>query len=114
MSAAETVTVHRDVVFAVHEGHRPLALDLYVPSEPRALVVYLHGGGWLRGSRRATPAPHVWWRGEPFERLAAHGLAVACCDYRLSGEAVFPAQLDDVRTALRWLAEHRAAYGVHT
>ncbi len=43
------------------------------------------------------------WAPGPFARIAAEGFAVACADYRLSGEATFPAPLDDLRAALRWL-----------
>ena len=52
------VAIHRDVVHRQVEGYRPLALDLYVPTGPvRAVCVYTHGGGWLRGSRRVGPGP---------------------------------------------------------
>jgi acetyl esterase/lipase len=90
------VTVYREV-----PGFRPLELDLHLPpdSGPVPGIVYLHGGGWRRGSRRMTlpalPKLH--------ETLAERGFAVAAADYRLSGEARFPAQLDDVRAAVAWL-----------
>jgi acetyl esterase/lipase len=104
-----SVSVHRDVVYARRNGFRPLALDLYVPSGATTLCVYLHGGGWRMGSRREGPGPAAPWF---FEEVASLGLAVASVEYRLSGEAVFPAQLDDVRTALRFLQESRQSYGI--
>lgn len=52
------------------------------------------------------------WSPGPFARIAAAGLAVACVDYRLSGEAVFPAQIDDVRAALRWLVLRSGELGI--
>jgi acetyl esterase/lipase len=104
-----------DIVYGEVPGYRPLELDLYLPearsrtSEPAPVVVYLHGGGWRRGSRR-EPLPVL---GAGFyERLAAEGFAVAAIDYRLSGEARFPAPLDDVRTAIGWVGEHAADYGL--
>jgi acetyl esterase/lipase len=100
-----------DLVYGEVLGYRPLELDLYLPKagEPVPVVVYVHGGGWRRGSRR-EPLPVL---GPGFyERLAARGFAVAAADYRLSGEARFPAPLDDVRAAIGWVREHAASYGL--
>ena len=69
----------------------------------------MHGGGWRRGSRR-IPLPRL---GAGFyDGLAAQGFAVAAIDYRLSGEARFPAALEDVRAAIGWVREHAAEYGM--
>jgi acetyl esterase/lipase len=112
-TAPGAVTVHRDVVFSRPAGFRPLSLDLYVPAAPaRALCLYLHGGGWRAGSRSDGPGPSRLWSPSFFERAAAMGLAMASADYRLSGEATYPAQLDDVRAAAGFLATHRASFGV--
>ncbi|MBB2947130.1 acetyl esterase/lipase [Actinoplanes lutulentus] len=100
------ITVHREVVYARVPGYRPLALDLYVPEKPAALCLYLHGGGWRAGSRTIGPGSFPSF----FEHVAESGLAVASIDYRLSGEARFPAQLDDVRAA----ADFLAGYGIAT
>ena len=99
----------REVVYATVEGYRPLALDLYLPPAlpPRAVCLYLHGGGWRIGSRRAGPGPISADSGLRFERMAARGLAVASVAYRLSGEATFPAQRDDVLAASTFLAANR-------
>lgn len=102
--------------YAQVEGFRPLLLDLHLPSarQPGAglpVVVYVHGGGWRRGTRRMTgPA----FDGGPglFARITGEGFAVVSADYRLSGEALFPAQLDDVRAALAWVGEHAAEFGM--
>lgn len=99
------------IPFAEPEGHRPLELDLYRPDGdgPWPLVVFLHGGGWRRGSRRSFgPA----FGDRLFGRVAQLGYVVASLDYRLTGEAVFPAQLDDVRAGLDHLARHGTEYGV--
>ncbi len=82
------------VVYRELAGFRPLELDLHLPDDPTATVVHLHGGGWRRGSRRHPVVPGC------FERLVAEGFAVAAVDYRLSGEATFPAPLEDVLVAL--------------
>jgi acetyl esterase/lipase len=114
------VTIFREVGYAQPLGFRPLALDLFVPAEPAALCLYLHGGGWRMGSRADGPevGPNVPrsspWQPSFFERVAQLGLAVASVEYRLSGEARFPAQLEDVESAARYLAEHRGDFGIST
>jgi acetyl esterase/lipase len=92
-------------------GYRPLELDLYLPQagRPVPVIVHVHGGGWRRGSRR-TPLPLLG--AEFYDSLAARGFAVAAIDYRLSGEARFPAPLEDVRTAVGWVQDHAATYGL--
>jgi acetyl esterase/lipase len=105
--------VRRDVVYAAPVGFRPLALDLYLPPAPKVLCIYLHGGGWRVGSRRAGPGAAAGWTSPSFfEYLTAQGMAVASVDYRLSAEAVFPAQLEDVRVAVAFLAAHRDEFGL--
>ena len=100
-----------EIDFAQPAGFRPLSLDLRTPDAAGApLVVFLHGGGWLRGSRKVfTPGISD---AQSFDRIVAAGFAVASCEYRLSGEARFPAQLDDVDAALAWLHAHGADHGV--
>lgn len=104
------------VEYAAPLGYRPLLLDLYTPragdAPPRAVVVFLHGGGWQAGSRRVFCPTWRDWRPSPFERLVAAGIAVASVDYRLSAEAVFPAQLHDVKAAVRWLRAHAGELGL--
>lgn len=116
---ASGVRVLRGVPYAGVEGGRPLELDLWLPgperqhAEPPApLVLFVHGGAWRRGRRDDMGLRTRSWSPGPFARIAAAGLAVACVDYRLSGEAAFPAPLDDLRAALRWLALRSAELGV--
>ena len=107
--------VDKAVVFAEREGFRALELDLYRdvgPSEASApLIVFVHGGGWRVGHRRAPRETRDWSDGF-FERLCAAGFVVAAVSYRFSGEAKFPAQLDDVVDAVRWLHDHAAEVGI--
>ncbi|HEY7920258.1 MAG TPA: alpha/beta hydrolase, partial [Streptosporangiaceae bacterium] len=110
-----TVTVHRDVVYSSPPSYRPLSLDLYVPAGPaRALCLYLHGGGWRVGSRTDGPGTARDWTPSFFARVAGLGLAVASLDYRLSGEARWPAQLEDVQAAATFLSLQRKPLGVPT
>lgn len=99
------VTVRYDLVYDSVQG-RELHLDLYLPaSGPAPLCLWLHGGGWARGARtvRAT---------ERLLPVARAGVAIAAVEYRLSGEATFPAQLDDVRSAVRWLRRNAGDLGL--
>ena len=100
-----------DLVYGEVPGYRPLELDLYLPQAggPAPVIVHVHGGGWRRGSRR-HPLPVLG--ADFYDELAAQGFAVAAIDYRLSGEALFPAPLDDVRAAIGWIRDHAAAYGL--
>ncbi|GAB2861715.1 hypothetical protein GCM10022221_71740 [Actinocorallia aurea] len=104
-------------VYDVPEGGRPLELDLWLPAEPTSavpVIVFVHGGAW-RGGLRADPGPRFRsWRPGPFARLVRAGFAVACPDYRLSGEAVHPAQRDDLGRVLDWLHTRSAELGLDT
>jgi acetyl esterase/lipase len=106
------VDIDRAIVFAEREGFRALELDLYRPAGPsagaRPLLVYVHGGGWRQSHRSRAPRETRGWDRGFFERLTDRGFVVAAPDYRLSGEALFPAQLDDVLEALRWLQRYAA------
>jgi acetyl esterase/lipase len=106
----------RGVPYAELPGARPLELDLYLPRRggetPAPLILFVHGGAWRRGRREDMGHRTRDWTPGPFARIAAAGFAVASADYRLSGEAVFPAPLDDLRGALRWLGLRAAELGV--
>ncbi|EID73439.1 MULTISPECIES: alpha/beta hydrolase [Rhodococcus] len=94
-----------DIEFGRPDGH-VLRLDLSLPigvAAP-AVVLYLHGGGWMIGSRKSHAARA--------ERLARHGFAVASIDYRPSTVAPFPAQILDIVTAIEWLKGPGQAFGV--
>ena len=97
-----------NLVYADILGYRPLRLDLHVPAGagPWPLVVWVHGGAWRNGDRKSLP--DTYGSLGFFDRIQRRGYAVASVDYRLSAEATFPAQLDDVRAAIRWLRENAA------
>jgi len=103
----DNVDVRRDIVYC-RGGGRDLQLDLFLPkgrSGRRPAVVFIHGGGWRGGTRRQ------------FHPQAAHlastlGYAGAAIEYRLSGEATFPAAVEDVKCAVRWLRAQAQTYGV--
>jgi acetyl esterase/lipase len=107
------VAVSRALPFAAIAGYRPLELDVYRPAAHQALpaLVYLHGGGWRAGARDRASAAFGDWKPALLPRLAAAGFVVVAPDYRLSGEAEFPAQLEDVHRALDWVGAHGAEHG---
>ena len=103
------------VPYAAIPGIRPLELDLYLPAgatAPVPAVVFLHGGGWRVGSRHSVGPAYAGWSPSPFERLAQAKIAVASVDYRLSGEAQWPAQLHDAKAAVRWLRARADEIGI--
>jgi acetyl esterase/lipase len=105
--------VRRAVAYSAPPGFRPLELDLYTPAgEPAPVILFVHGGGWRLGTRAVFVPTWRDRRPGPFHRLVAAGFAVASVDYRLTGEAVFPAQLDDVRAALGFLRGRADELGV--
>lgn len=98
------VTAERDLVYATVDG-RELRLDAYWhpdAPEPAPLVVWVHGGAWRRGSKAN---PRALW-------LLSKGYAVASVEYRLSPEAIFPAQIHDCKAAVRWLRANADRYNV--
>lgn len=106
------VTAQADVIYSTINGFRPLRLDLYHrPGGPaRPLVIYVHGGGWVGGHTRQAGAIADF--PAALARLAAEGFVVASLEYRLAGEAPHPAQLQDVRAAIRFLKANAGRHGI--
>lgn len=98
-------------VTASYGDHPAQRLDVYSPQdasevqEPVPVVIYIHGGGWSAGDKSDVPGPLV-------NLLTATGYAVASINYRLTGQARFPAQLRDTRAAIAYLRSHASALGV--
>ena len=95
--------VHRDIEY-VFEGHERQKLDLYIPAAdgPYPLIIWIHGGAFRMGSK----ADDV-----PLECLD-RGYAVASINYRLSQHALFPAQIQDCKAAVRWLRSFAYLYNL--
>jgi acetyl esterase/lipase len=92
--ASEEVTIRKGIRFAT-VGEHELALDLYIHREPKPapLIVWVHGGAWRRGSRDNVP----------IQGLTRDGFTIASVSYRLSPVARFPAQIHDIKAAIRHL-----------
>lgn len=87
------------------ESSRQL-LDLYLPTQTTEgavpVLIWIHGGSWREGDKRPCP----------FKTLTNEGIAVAAVNYRLTGEAPFPAQIDDCSRAVLWLRHHAEEHGL--
>jgi hypothetical protein len=84
-------------------------LDIYLPetgSGPFPVIVALHGGSFAAGDKRDFQIV-------PMLAALGRGYAVAAVNYRLIGEARFPAQINDVKAAIRWLRANAAHYALH-
>ncbi len=100
----EGVRVHPDLEYANVDGES-LRLDLYLPEKSDTkppLLVWIHGGGWTKGSKsQFNPI---------FVRLTAEGYAAASIDYRLDGIVSHPKQIHDCKGAVRWLRANAEKY----
>jgi len=89
-------------------GVRPLLGDLYLPGQNdgsgRPAIVLIFGGGWKTGERSQQKIYGL--------SLAQAGFVCLATDYRLSSEARWPAQLDDVKSAIRWLRTHAVEFDI--
>ena len=95
-----------DLVFASPIGHA-LKLDLFLPEKPQGklpVVVWIYGGAFMENNQKQQEGEAAW--------LALHGYAVAAIEHRESGEALFPAQIEDCKAAVRWLRGNAAKYGL--
>lgn len=97
------VRVEKDIAY-VPDGDASQRLDLYLPEKPAEkplpLLIWVHGGGWMGGSKEGCPAAG----------MVAHGYAAASVEYRFSQKAVFPAQIQDCQAAIRWLRANSKKY----
>jgi len=96
----------RDIVYALSNG-QPLLMDAFVPegSGPFPAIVVVHGGGWEAGDRRTCVSPLL-------DVLAQSGFAYFSIDYRLTPYVSNADQLEDVRSALRYVHQHAQRFHV--
>jgi acetyl esterase/lipase len=104
LAAGARADTQTDIEYA-RAGELVLKLDLHRPQVANPpLIVYVHGGAWRAGSKSDVPiAP-----------LLEKGFAIASVDYRLSTQAVFPAQIHDIKAAIRFLRAKAAEFRLNT
>lgn len=104
-NSPQMVELIPDVCYSTVEGKR-LLLDILRPAEqldqPIPVIVEIHAGGWAYGEKYAE-------RNRPFANL---GYFTVSLNYRLADEAIFPAQIDDVKQAIRWLKTQADTYHI--
>ncbi len=109
------IDVKKNITYATPQVNgipQNLKLDIYSPknlSEPVPGLVFVVGGGWMEGSKSSCPG----------NALAKGGYVVACIEYRVVGtdgacskDAIFPAAVQDVKSAVRWLRKNARVYNV--
>ena len=91
-----------DIEYASVDSN-PLLLDLYLPETPKPapLIVWVHGGAWRAGSKDRMPV----------SGLVDRGFAIASINYRLTPVAPFPANVHDIKAAIRFLRAKAVEYG---
>jgi acetyl esterase/lipase len=97
--------LHKDIPY-LPGGQERQRLDLYLPlvGKQFPLIIWFHGGGFVRGAKEPGPRNHV-----PLDYLAK-GFAVAAVGYRLSHEALFPGAVHDAKAAVIWLRQQAGTY----
>lgn len=107
--APDTVTVEPDIAYRPGDS-KAWRLDLIMPSErgdkPRPGLVFVHGGGWRNGDKRAG----TFLQGAI--EYAQKGYVCITVNYRLVDEAPFPACVEDCKCAVRWLRAHADKYNL--
>jgi acetyl esterase/lipase len=104
--SADEPIVDRDITYRTVDGV-PLQLDIARPAKaegPLPLVVCIHGGGWHHGHR-------AFW-GATTTDLAREGFVAATVSYRLAPQHKWPAQIEDVKAAVRFLRANAQKYGI--
>jgi acetyl esterase/lipase len=101
----DDVRVEEGIIYATHGGEE-LQLDIAAPAGGtlRPAVLFIHGGGWARGKRQAYSGA--------IREAARKGYVAATVSYRFAPKHPWPAQLEDVRAALRWLRSNAEKYGI--
>ena len=97
-------TVSHSIEYA-RVGSHALLLDMHRGETPRGgspVVIWVHGGAWRKGTRANVP----------ITGLCLYGFAIASIDYRLSTDASFPAQIHDIKAAIRFLRANADKYAL--
>jgi alpha-L-fucosidase 2 len=104
LALAARAELKTDIVFATAGGTN-LTLDAFVPegAGPFPTCILVHGGAWMNGTKTSYIAPL-------FEPLSKAGFAWFTINYRLAPQHRFPACIEDVESAVRWVKAHASEY----
>ena len=104
MATTEAITIEVGVVFG-SGGGRDLLCDIYTPQSGNGIgVLLLYGGGWSRGDRSRMRDQGM--------ALSGAGFTCVAGEYRLNGESPWPAQIHDVKAAIRWMRANSERLGI--
>lgn len=95
-----------DVNYANNDGNIRHDLDIYLPDSgtgPFPVVVYIHGGGWQDGNKSNVGG---------ISPIIDEGYALVSINYRLTAEAIYPAQINDCKAAIRWMRANATTYNL--
>lgn len=101
----ENVTVTKNIYYGSHEKWN--LLDVYKPvdsADKLPCIVVIHGGGFFYGDKEI----YSYYAAD----LAARGFVTVCFNYRLSPESVYPSQLEDINSVMKWISDHGESYGI--
>ena len=113
-AAGDDIVVYRDLPYragASQNWKLDLALKKDSQGKPRPGIVVIHGGGWIEGDKSSFSTANGDVPGN-IQHFARLGFVAVTVNYRLSSEAVFPAALEDCKTAVRWLRAHAKEYNL--
>ena len=105
--AAKFGKVERDITYCIMQGVE-LKMDMYYPTARQKqwpVVVHIHGGGWTSGTKGLDSMIDV-------NGLSKVGILLVSAEYRLAPEYKFPAMIEDVKCAVRYLRPHAAKYNI--
>lgn len=104
----DNIQEHKDIIYKTIDSLE-IKLDIYHQkniTEATPLIIFIHGGAWKKGNK------HDYW---PYLiPYAEKGYITATIQYRLLGDAIYPAQLDDVESAILWLTKNAETYHIDT
>ncbi|RPI61954.1 MAG: alpha/beta hydrolase, partial [Planctomycetaceae bacterium] len=107
-SSTDGLTVIKNVEYASVDG-KPLLMDFYIPENIKdgvlPAVVWIHGGGWRVGSNTKEQYARI-------AQMAQKGYIGVSVDYRLVPNAIFPAQIEDCKAAIRFVRANAAKYHI--
>jgi acetyl esterase/lipase len=108
LSISQTLTPTFSNVDYVGKNNEHQKMDIYIPAglnTPAPIIVFIHGGGWLSGAKGADNVPF-------FYQCYTSGFICADINYRLSADSVWPAQIEDCKTAIRFLKTNAQTYNI--
>ena len=112
VQAGRTLTFSQmisDITYCTADDGTELKMDAYWPMQPASpapVIMFVHGGGWVAGTKTGTPGMSY------FLELARRGYFIASIDYRLAPASIFPANIEDVKCAVRSLRANAAQYNL--